>query len=76
MSSRIVILVEEHERVVLEALGRSFGYDNAEGTLRYLVSEVVDGVRRPGSWERGVVMQLFGPDAVDRASFELRSDPK
>jgi hypothetical protein len=28
--------------------------------LEYLVARVCDGARRPGSWERGVVQQLFG----------------
>jgi hypothetical protein len=28
--------------------------------VRYLVASAADGVRRPGSWERGWVEQAFG----------------
>jgi hypothetical protein len=33
--------------------------------LHYLVAAIVDGVRRPGSWERDVVLRLFGDDLAD-----------
>jgi len=60
-------------QLVLTALGAGMGYDH-EQVVKYLVSSVVDGVRRPGSWERSVVESLFGPEAVRAAAFELRRD--
>lgn len=28
--------------------------------LEYLIARVCDGVRRPGSWERGLIQEVFG----------------
>lgn len=36
------------------------GNATLEQVVAYLVSSICDGLRRPGSWERGVVDQLFG----------------
>lgn len=43
-------------------VGQDDGYPAAtlEELLEYLARAVADGVRRPGSWERGVVLQLTG----------------
>lgn len=60
-------------QLVLTALGTGMGY-SPDQVRSYLVASVVDGVRRPGSWERGVVEALFGPEAVRLAAFELRRD--
>lgn len=59
---------------VLTALGVSMGCQDADEVIRFIVASVVDGVRRPGSWERGVVEALFGPEAVRAAAFEIRRD--
>lgn len=39
------------------------------GVLRHLVASAADGIRRPGSWERGWVLQAFGD------SFEAHVEP-
>ena len=50
--------VRQLERLV----GQDEGYRAAtvEELLAYLARSIADGVRRPGSWERGVVLQLTG----------------
>lgn len=63
----------QERQLVLTSLGVGMGLD-ADQVVKYLVGCMVDGVRRAGSWERGVVAQLFGAEAVRLAAFELRRD--
>lgn len=67
----IELELAEKQRTVLETLGTAHGYRSAADVLRYLVASVSDGVRRPGAWERQVVLMLFGDEAVQAAQFEI-----
>jgi hypothetical protein len=51
----------------LEALGGG----DAERALHELAARCVDGVFRPGSWERSWVLQAFGHDWLE----QLERDP-
>jgi hypothetical protein len=58
----------ERERLILATLG---GQRPVPDVLRYLAASMCDGVRRPGSWERGCVAQLFGHDRILDAEAEI-----
>lgn len=32
--------------------------ENVEGLIHYILASIADGSRRPGSWERGLLVQL------------------
>ena len=59
---KLTIEVNPEQLEYLTVLGRSPALDGGspEDVLSYLVRAVCDGVRRPGSWERQCVVQLFG----------------
>lgn len=42
--------------------------------LSSLASSIADGMRRPGAWEREVVMQLFGDDFTEKLMTDPRCD--
>lgn len=58
----VIVEITEEQASSLRRLARAWGVggQTAEDTLRHLVQHVCDGVRRPGSWERQVVLQLCG----------------
>ncbi len=66
------LVVDETTEAVLAALGSGCGCEDAEATLDYVVMSLVDGVRRPGSWERQLLPSLFG-EGVDKAERAFRS---
>ncbi|HEU0081861.1 MAG TPA: hypothetical protein VFQ87_03240 [Bradyrhizobium sp.] len=65
---KITVTIEHQQVAYLLALARSSAVPKKEETdregiarvLRHLVMSAADGVRRPGSWERGWVVQAFG----------------
>jgi hypothetical protein len=66
-----LIYLNDYETRVLDALGsEAFGHTSVELTIAYILSGFVDGVRRSGSWERGCVVQFFGPEPVEAAAEE------
>ncbi len=73
-SSKIMIDVD-HDDIRYLRLLASEGVPAGEevsSVLKQLISSVVDGMRRPGAWERGVVAQLFNNEFMDK----LMPDPK
>jgi hypothetical protein len=72
---RLTIKLSRRAAGCLAALGKAHGYKSAAETLAYIASSVVDGVRRPGSWERQMLYSLFGEDSIAEAEFaELQDD--
>lgn len=66
---KITLDLSDEDVVMLAHQSEAVGVGNAELlrveerarlVLLYLVDRVRNGVRRPGSWERGVLFQLFG----------------
>lgn len=59
---KLTIEVNPEQLEYLKVLAESPALDGGspEDVLSYLVRAVCDGVRRPGSWERQCVVQLFG----------------
>ena len=45
--------------------------ERAKDALEFLAASVADGMRRPGAWEREVVVRIFGTDFLPR----LERDP-
>ena len=68
---RIVLELPEETCKLLETLSPKRRPDAVEFVLEMLASSAADGVRRPGSWERGWVAQAFGYDFEAR----LETDP-
>jgi hypothetical protein len=71
-----VKLHDDHVRY-LRLLGRAWWPNADEETqlanvLGHLASSAADGLRRPGAWERGWVLQAFGADALSY----LKPDPE
>jgi hypothetical protein len=66
--SALTIEVSEDELAALQVLDRQ---GDACGTLVELVGRVVDGVTRPGAWERQWLEQAFG----DAWQQRLEPDP-
>ncbi|MBH3156836.1 hypothetical protein I5P92_13790 [Serratia ureilytica] len=33
-------------------------FENVDGLIHYILASIADGSRRPGSWERGLLVQL------------------
>ncbi len=64
---RIVVTVDERTSEALAVLGSG----DASAALAELASRAVDGVTRPGSWERPWLEQAFGSEWQD----ELEPDP-
>jgi len=60
----ITIEITPEARAMLRELRKRWG-DNEAQTLQYVVSSIVNGVRQPRSWERGVVVQLFGEEIYE-----------
>lgn len=84
---RITIEVTVEQYRLLEALAhKTTGTEGpgralrVRGVLAHLVHSAVDGVRRPGSWERGWLMQAFGDSWVENLvrdpSCEFYDQPK
>jgi len=72
----ITLELEEDVIELLAALRGPFAEDrgqleNARRALLHLVYSAADGMRRPGSWERGWLVQAFGDDFTER----LERDP-
>ena len=40
--------------------------ERARDALQFLAASVADGMRRPGSWEREVVIRIFGTDFLEK----------
>ncbi|HEY3236471.1 MAG TPA: hypothetical protein VGJ84_17260 [Polyangiaceae bacterium] len=57
---KLTVEVEARTEAILKALGSGVGCQTAEETLDYIIMSIVDGVRRPGSWERQLLPSLFG----------------
>lgn len=60
---RISIEVDPETFELLRVLGKSYavgGHGTVAQVVAHLVHSAADGVRRPGSWERGWVEQAFG----------------
>lgn len=64
----LTIQVSRQELAALRVLD---DWGDAEGTLKELVKCVVDGVMRPGAWERMWLEQVFGDSWQER----MESDP-
>lgn len=64
------LTIELHEETVraLEVLSER---GDAEATLHELAARAVDGVSRPGAWERAWLQQAFGYEWIDH----LEPDP-
>ena len=63
----ITIELSTEQRLQLRVLRSSPAMGGSEGNrctleeiLSYIVASVCDGIRRPGSWERGCVASMFG----------------
>ncbi len=70
---KLSIEISDQERAFLELLrNHGGGGPTLESVLLYVVSSVVDGMRRPGSWERPMVASMFGEDWAE----ELEADPE
>ena len=67
---RVAVTIEltEEQIELLEVLDN----DGAEGALLELAFRAVDGVRRPGSWERPWLYQAFGDEWTEH----LEQDPQ
>lgn len=59
---RVTLELSPQEIRVLGSLGQHSYIGSADpgDVLRLLIHHVLDGARRPGSWERGWMIQLFG----------------
>jgi predicted transcriptional regulator len=58
---KLTIEVSQHTYDWLQKLADATGYHRSvEGMLAYVAAAIADGFRRPGSWERNVVSELFG----------------
>jgi hypothetical protein len=75
----ITLELDAEEVGYLKLLAGPVGHDASTdvevivaGVVHHLVHSAVDGMRRPGSWERGWVAQAFGDDFT----MELVTDPK
>ena len=66
---QITVEVSDEALELLEVLGASYAIGGTasarrpvEAVIAHLVHSAADGVRRPGSWERGWAEQAFGSD--------------
>lgn len=66
-----VLELAERERRILQTLAAASYHKHVVGVMRYLAASVCDGVRRPGAWERAIVVQLFGDEAIEAAETEI-----
>lgn len=62
---RITLSVSQKEFDLLSALG------TVENVIQKLVDHAAQGVRRPGAWERGWLMQAFGDEFEEK----IEQDP-
>jgi len=64
LSLTLNLEISEPDAEVLRLLGRHsyIASDDPGDVLQLVIDHVLDGVRRPGSWECGWVKQLFGDD--------------
>lgn len=58
MPDTLEIKVSEVNQQVLDKLAEYSGYSDSQRLVQYLLSSIVDGARRPGSWERQVLYSL------------------
>lgn len=75
MKTKISVEVDEVTLAFLQVLATSDamgGKGSPAEVVSYLIHCATDGVRRPGSWERGWVRQAFGDGREDR----LEQDPE
>lgn len=68
-SSHVALVLDDDQVAHLAALGsKTTGTETnnakstAQAVLEHLAHSAIDGVRRPGSWERGWLHQAFGLD--------------
>jgi hypothetical protein len=64
---KLTIKITTSEKEILSILG-----EDPLQVVESLIHHTVDGVVRPGSWERGWLQQVFGSDFESR----LENDPK
>lgn len=62
MATRFEIELTEDECKLLGCIG------DPKEVIERAIHSVVDGIGRPGAWERGVVIQMFGDDFESRLS--------
>jgi len=68
----LTIAISDEDAALLEVLAARDDGDHAlDLVVHDLIHFAADGVRRPGSWERGWVAQAFGDEFVRR----LEPDP-
>ena len=68
----LTLMLSAEEKEFLELLRDCGGAgDSLESVMHFIISSVVDGMRRPGSWERPMVTSMFGEDWTS----ELEPDP-
>ena len=65
---KLTIELDEETVRLLQVLSEH----GAEAVLRELVDRAIDGVRRPGSWERQWLYQAFGDEWTE----QLEQDPQ
>ena len=41
-----------------QTCGTAVQFENVDGLIHYILASIADGSRRPGSWERGLLVQL------------------
>ncbi|MDD9640736.1 hypothetical protein MXM81_17680 [Serratia plymuthica] len=41
-----------------QTCGAAVQLENVEGLIHYILTSIADGSRRPGSWDRGLLVQL------------------
>jgi hypothetical protein len=58
MPDTLEIKVSEVNQQVLDKLAEFSGYPDSQRLVQYLVSSIIDGARRPGSWERQFLYSL------------------
>lgn len=84
MATRHTITLEldnEHYQLLKTLCGPPHGNESVDEVVRDIAVGFADGVRRPGSWERGCVVQFFSREfeskleVVEDAPFFRRPKP-
>lgn len=58
LTSAVQINISDVDKLLLHKLAEFSGYESAEKLVQYLISSIIDGAIRPGSWERQVLYYL------------------
>jgi hypothetical protein len=66
--------LDDKTAAVLAALGAVVGCKTADDAIEYVLHSILDGVRRPASWERELLYPLFGEEGVACAQRVLLQD--